>query len=203
MGKDFRVIVAGGRKFDDYDKLTKAIDSWKKEKKISKDDKVTIVCGCAEGADDLGRRYANEHGFEVAEFPANWNLLGKTAGILRNKEMAKYASESETKNGYLIAFWNGKSKGTKNMVDTAIQYELPITIFSYQDPKYNTDDIIREYIGSINEEVKEFVTDIYDAASRGTNKLTRFMVNIPKINGPKYDGEDTNGKEIDIKVENI
>lgn len=201
MGKDYRIIIAGGRKFNDYDKMVAAIDSWKNEKRFKEDDKVTVVCGCAEGADDLGRRYAQEHNWEVAEFPANWDLLGKAAGILRNKEMAKFASESESKDGMLFAFWNGKSKGTKNMIDTAIQHELPVFIFSYQDPKYNTDEIMREYIGSINGELKEIVTSLYKSAGAFSNIVS----NIPKIKSstPKYEGEPIKDKDVKIEVKNI
>lgn len=159
MGRDFRVIIAGGRKFDDYEAMKEALKEWKKERKVKSDDKITVICGCAEGADDLGRKWAFENNYEVAEFPANWKLLGKTAGILRNKEMAKFAAESD--DNALLAFWNGKSKGTKNMIDTAIQHKIPITILSYKDPEYKTSEIVREYIGDMEEAFKEIFTNAF------------------------------------------
>lgn len=174
MGKDFRVIVAGGRKFNNYDVLKKELDTWKKSKKLNEDDKVTIICGCAEGADDLGREYAKEAGFEVKEFPANWTLLGKVAGILRNKEMAKFASESESEDGVLFAFWNGKSKGTKNMIDTAIQYGLDIHIRSYKDPEYNTTEILEEYYGPLVKSYRELL----DAMDEIETNLENVKVHI-------------------------
>ena len=145
MARDIRIIIAGGRKFNDYDKLKECMEKWKKKNlKIKEDDKVTVVCGCADGADTLGKKYAEEVGWNVELFPANWNILGKSAGILRNKEMAKYAEGGDI--GYLVAFWNGKSRGTHNMIDTALQHSLPVTIYSYDDPDRNA---INEYIGDI------------------------------------------------------
>ncbi len=58
MAKNLRIIIAGGRDFTDYDKMKDALDDWKKTKKLSQYNYITEVCGCAEGADDLGRRYA-------------------------------------------------------------------------------------------------------------------------------------------------
>ena len=144
MARDIRVIIAGGRKFNDYDKLKECMEKWKKAEKIKSDDNVTVVCGCADGADTLGKKYAEEVGWKVELFPANWNILGKSAGILRNKEMAKYAEGGDI--GYLVAFWNGKSLGTHNMINTAIQHMIPVTIYSYDDPDGNA---VNEYIGDI------------------------------------------------------
>lgn len=40
--------------------------------------------------------------------------------------MAKYAAEydDEDEEGILVAFWDGKSRGTKNMIDNAKKYGL-------------------------------------------------------------------------------
>ena len=74
---------------------------------------VEIVSGRAVGADRLGERYAEEHDLNCIKFEAKWFELGRRAGIVRNGQMAEYASEDY--NGTLFAFWNGMSKGTKNM----------------------------------------------------------------------------------------
>ena len=167
MAKDLRIIIAGGRDFTDYDKMKNALDSWKKTKKLSAYNSVTEVCGCAEGADDLGRRYAKENGWNVSEFPANWELLGKPAGILRNRDMAAFAQPSNGIEGYLLAFWNGKSRGTKNMVETAIQYGLKIVIFATTDEAF--DIVFNEYLEAFYKPLTEIITDPNEA-----------MVDIPK-----------------------
>ena len=197
MSHDYRVIVAGGRKFNDYDALKRVLDEWKKSKRFKDGDKVTIVCGCADGADDLGRKCGFENKLEVKEYPANWNLLGKAAGILRNKEMAKFASESESKDGILFAFWNGKSRGTKNMIDTAIQYGLPVTICSYKDPEYNTEEIISEYLTTINVEVKELIDNFTSLFNWKAPEETML------VDAPKCVLSDDKKIDININVKNI
>ena len=71
-----RVIVAGGRDFNDYDFLSNTLD-----KLFSNlHDDVIILCGKARGADALGEKYANDHGYQVDYYPADWDRYGKSAG---------------------------------------------------------------------------------------------------------------------------
>ena len=116
-----RVIVAGGREFNDYELLKSTLDGLFSR---LKDEDIQIVCGEARGADSLGKRYAQEHGIRVVSFPAEWDRFGKSAGYRRNVEMAEYANA-------LVAFWNGESKGTNHMIETAKKYGLDIRIISY------------------------------------------------------------------------
>ena len=110
-----KVIIAGGRDFKDYDLLCKKCD-----KILASQTDIEIVSGTAYGADKLGERYSSERGYPIKQFPANWKL-GKSAGYIRNKEMAEYGDA-------LIAFWDGKSKGTKHMIDLAREYELKVRV---------------------------------------------------------------------------
>lgn len=71
---------------------------------------VELVCGMARGADLLGLQWAKEYRVPWKEFPAEWDLYGRSAGYRRNAEMADYAD-------VLIAFWDGDSKGTKHMIE--------------------------------------------------------------------------------------
>jgi len=100
-----KVIIAGSRSIEDYNLLLEAIS--KSEFWISE-----VVCGGARGADLLGERYAKENHIKLEMFLANWDAYGKRAGYLRNEQMAKYAD-------CLIALWDGKSRGTKHMIDLA------------------------------------------------------------------------------------
>lgn len=103
-----KIIIAGGRDFKMYDLLCQALESLLCEMNLQKHE-VTIVSGGARGADALGERYAREHGIELVIFPADWDTYGNAAGPIRNAEMADYAD-------YLLAFWDGKSRGTANMI---------------------------------------------------------------------------------------
>lgn len=121
----YRVIVAGGRDFQDYELLKEQINKTIAYFKLSQ---IEIVSGGCRGADILGEKYASENGYPVKRFIAQWDKYGKAAGAIRNKEMAEYVSASD---GCLIAFWDGKSKGTKNMIDTAKMLGVPYYIVYY------------------------------------------------------------------------
>lgn len=118
----FRVIIAGGRDFNDYDMLVKTMDMVLQN--IT--DEIQVVCGMASGADTLGERYAKERGYKIAYFPADWKKYGRAAGFNRNQEMAKNADA-------LVAFWDGKSKGTKHMIDIACRCGLKVRVKKYEN----------------------------------------------------------------------
>lgn len=130
--KELRVIIAGGREFNDLPLLrNKCVEIIREvTKEDNSIDKVRIVSGTARGADRLGEQYAQIMHHEVSRFPAAWDIYGKSAGYRRNAEMAKFASE-DGNIGVLIAFWDGKSRGTKHMIDLAKRYGLDVHIVSY------------------------------------------------------------------------
>lgn len=130
--KELRVIIAGSRDFDDFPKLMNScIDIlFKITEQHSDLDKIRIVSGEARGADRLGEQYAKISGYAVSKFPADWDGLGKRAGYVRNAEMAKYAI-TDGNYGVLIAFWDGKSKGTKHMIDLAEKNGLEVHIVRF------------------------------------------------------------------------
>jgi hypothetical protein len=115
----FKVIIAGGRDFYDYNFLKEKVDNILSSIK----DEIEIVSGAAKGADALGERYAKERGYKLKLFPAQWSI-GKAAGPLRNEEMAKYADAC-------ICFWDGSSRGTSNMIDNAKKHNLKLRVINY------------------------------------------------------------------------
>ena len=116
----FRVIIAGGRDFDDYEAMKRSMDILLKN--ITDD--IVIVCGMAKGADRLGERYAKENGYKIRYFPAEWDMDGKSAGFKRNVKMAENADA-------LVAFWDGKSRGTQHMIKTARDKGLSVRVIPY------------------------------------------------------------------------
>jgi hypothetical protein len=115
----FKVIVAGGRDFADYDLLKSKLDNL-----LVNRDPVEIVSGTARGADKLGEFYAKRSQLAVALFPADWDLYGKSAGYKRNAQMADYADA-------LVAFWDGKSRGTMHMINLAKSAGLQVRVVNY------------------------------------------------------------------------
>ena len=130
--KEARIIIAGSRSFNDYIKLKAAMYDTICDLKKSNGEElnIKIISGTARGADKLGEKYANEYGYEVVRFPADWDRLGKRAGYVRNAEMAKYAV-SDGSIGVLVACWDGASKGTKHMIDLANKYGLEVLIVEF------------------------------------------------------------------------
>lgn len=115
-----KLIIAGGRDFDDYGLLKKECNNFLGSLEYP----VEIVCGKAKGADSLGELYAKENKLEIKPFYPDWKKYGRAAGPVRNKEMAKYAT-------HLVAFWNGKSRGTKSMINLAKQQGLEVKVIRY------------------------------------------------------------------------
>lgn len=109
-----RVIIAGGRNYHNYDTLLEAIQE-------SQFNITTVVCGGAAGVDTLGERYGQEMNLQIAYFYPDWATHGRAAGPIRNRKMAENADA-------LIALWNGESRGTKNMIETATKLGLMVFV---------------------------------------------------------------------------
>lgn len=117
--KEYRLVIAGSRDFNDYALLSKAVDKHLGDK--VDDAKIIIISGTAPGADQLGERYAKEKGYKLECYPADWGHYGKAAGPVHNMNMAKVADG-------VIVFWDGESSGTKNMIETAKAKNIPCTV---------------------------------------------------------------------------
>jgi hypothetical protein len=98
------------------------------------DNTPVIISGGAAGADSLGEQYAQENGIAIERHPADWKKHGKAAGPIRNAEMAACAD-------FLIAFWDGKSRGTQNMMMNAVKKDIPCIVVTY-----NTSDTLNSNI---------------------------------------------------------
>lgn len=124
-----RLIIAGGRDFYDYDLLANSV--WEVYERFNHDCECyalticEIVSGAAKGADTLGERFAKQYSVKLTQFPADWDTHGNAAGLIRNKQMGDYADE-------LLAFWDGKSTGTKHMIDYMTSLGKPVWIRTYK-----------------------------------------------------------------------
>jgi len=114
---DLKCIIAGSRGVTDYNMVVEALSKCEWSDRI-----VEIVSGTAKGVDQLGERYAEENGLEIAKFPADWSL-GRAAGHIRNKDMAKYADFA------IIIMVSGGSAGSKNMIEQMVKLKKPHMVF--------------------------------------------------------------------------
>ena len=103
-----KVVIGGCREYADYAFFKLRLDE------ILKDlsGEITIISGHCSGVDRMGERYAEEKGFRVKIFLPEWDKYGRAAGPMRNKEMVACAD-------LIIAFWNGRSKGTSSLIQYA------------------------------------------------------------------------------------
>lgn len=103
-----RVLVCGGRDYNDYDTLKTVLSALQ----IDRGGFSALIHGAAKGADTQAGIYAERHLIPVASFPADWQKDGRAAGPIRNARMLK-----EGKPDLVIAFPGGR--GTADMVRQA------------------------------------------------------------------------------------
>ena len=99
-----RVLVCGGRDFDDIGKVFRTMDELHAFYRFS-----TVIHGAARGADRLGQAWAHARKIEELPFPADWNRYLKRAGPVRNAKMLR-----EGKPELVVAFPGGP--GTRDMI---------------------------------------------------------------------------------------
>ena len=117
MGKLW--VIAGGREFTDKTLFQSAVRPL-----LRNGD--TIIEGGAKGADALAERFARRHAdwLHHTQMPADWDTHKKSAGPIRNQQMAQAGDA-------LIAFWDGRSKGTKNMIECMTRQGKDVHIIRY------------------------------------------------------------------------
>ncbi|AUV61874.1 hypothetical protein HWB52_gp59 [Pseudomonas phage Littlefix] len=120
--QEFRLIVAGGRDFTDVDRIVQEVYGLMVNE--LKDFEIVIVQGEARGADKSAKIAAQRLKLKCESFPAEWDLHGKAAGPIRNRAMAEVADG-------LLAFWDGESKGTANMIQVMRTHGKNVRVRSY------------------------------------------------------------------------
>lgn len=113
----FRVVVAGSREFNDFERLCADLDYLLSRRLPD----VEIISGCARGADTLGERYAAMRGLPCRRFPADWARFGRAAGPLRNAAMAAVADAA-------VVYWRPGSRGSADMVRAAQARGLRVVV---------------------------------------------------------------------------
>lgn len=146
-----RVIVAGGRDFIDRDYLYERLDHH--FRKFSDNELEIVHGGAPDGADKFADDYAKECSLQYIVFEADWIRYGDSAGPRRNAEMAKYAHA-------LIAFWDGKSRGTKSMINQAKKYSIPYTVYNYTNERQSYLKLLEDH--GITEEEDEVMSGLMD-----------------------------------------
>jgi hypothetical protein len=114
-----KTIIAGSKDFNDYELLKQYVTQSLFE--ISE-----VVCGGAKGVDDLGLKWAMENNKNLKIFMADWKVYGKSAGPIRNKQMADYCDQA-------LIICNNKSPGSTNMIDNMVKTNKPYYVVHMKD----------------------------------------------------------------------
>ena len=113
-----KLAIVGSRTFNDYDLFVKKLMYYVAIETID-----LIISGGAIGTDSLAKEFTVHFNMPYLEFPAEWDKYGKSAGYRRNIDIVRACDE-------VLAFWDGKSKGTKHTIDIAKQQNKKVTIIN-------------------------------------------------------------------------
>lgn len=114
-----RVIVCGSRRWTDRKAIADRLADLVLE---HAPDYPVIVHGAARGADRIAEDEAGKAGLVTEPHPADWDRHGKRAGVIRNEEMAALGAN------LCIAFWDGQSTGTADMLERARKHGIPTEV---------------------------------------------------------------------------
>lgn len=80
-----------------------------------------IISGGARGVDRIAEHVARERGMQTIIYPADWEKYGKSAGMIRNREIIEAADK-------VVCFWDGVSRGTNHSINLAKKLRKPLEI---------------------------------------------------------------------------
>jgi predicted Rossmann fold nucleotide-binding protein DprA/Smf involved in DNA uptake len=115
--KKKKLAIVGSRNFNDYALLNEKLVPYKNIVEL-------VVSGGAKGADSLGEQWAKENNIPTKIFHPDWKKYGRAAGPIRNKEIVS-ASD------IVVAFWDGKSSGTKSSIELAKQLRKELRVIYF------------------------------------------------------------------------
>ena len=114
-----KLAVVGSRGFKDYECLKNTLDSIHNKIPITE-----IISGGAKGADSLAEKWAIENEVPTTIIYPEWELYGKSAGFIRNREIISLCDR-------VVAFWDGESKGTQHSFKLAKEQNKKILKIMY------------------------------------------------------------------------
>lgn len=91
-------------------------------------DTTTIVSGGAKGIDSCAERFAQDNNIEVLVIKPEYEKYKRAAPILRNKVIVEQSD-------YVVAFWDGESKGTAFVIDECIRQNKPCKVVCLKKQK--------------------------------------------------------------------
>lgn len=109
-----RILICGSRHWQDIHAIRMCM--------VKLDPNTEIIHGAAPGADSIAGFLADDFGFSVRSFPADWKKYGRAAGPIRNKQMLDEEPD------LVIAFRMPNSRGTQNTINEARRRKIPVKV---------------------------------------------------------------------------
>ena len=81
-----------------------------------------IVSGGAKGVDTSAKEYAKSNGINLTEFLPEYTRFGRSAPLKRNISIIEYSD-------IVLAFWDGKSRGTKFVIDNCRKLGVEVRVY--------------------------------------------------------------------------
>jgi hypothetical protein len=116
-----RIIICGSRTFNDRDFLFRKMD-----RLCVRFTDIVVLSGAARGADAYGEEWAFYWWWTVMRYHPDYKLHGNMAPFVRNQEMVENADR-------LVAFWNGRSGGTKDVIRKARKWGVKVKVYTNGD----------------------------------------------------------------------
>lgn len=171
-----RVIICGGRHFDNYACLEETMDELLNNFDLDFDN-IEIVSGHCSGADQLGEKYAENNNILCSIFPAQWKKYGRAAGPIRNSEMISYASESDFP--IVVAFVSPNAKGTNDTVKKAEKQNFTKILVDYE----TIESSVSIFGGIRLTDDNEYMFDFDNDESGDIVKLSKQHINKTRMHG--------------------
>jgi len=114
MSDSMRVGIVGSRNYRELESVRVFVRGLAKG--------TEVISGGARGVDETAVSVARECGLSVKIFFPDWSR-GRGAGLARNQQIV---NESDI----IVAFWDGKSRGTADTVRRAKAAGKPVEVFS-------------------------------------------------------------------------
>lgn len=114
-----RIVVVGSREYPNLDEVEQLVREQERD--------TIIISGGATGVDSVAVTTAQYYRMPYEVYPAHWSKHGRSAGAIRNREMVDNADE-------VVAFWDGKSRGTKITIDYAKAQGKPLRVIQRTCP---------------------------------------------------------------------
>lgn len=134
----FRVLICGGRDFNDFGLVEQEV---LKLVKPHEDKDIVFISGGAKGADSMARLLVQKYESKLEEYLADWKDLTVEPCIVKKNKYGSYnALAGHNRNtrmllegspDVVLAFWDGRSHGTADMIKKVRDAKVPLIIVNY------------------------------------------------------------------------